>query len=388
MSAFLAIFSFRAYTDRERAVTNLAPFVASQHLTEGLLSGRIEPLQHALDEPFRALCEDVLNAGRAALIARGAHSSLAGAPRLYPPSLPFDARWTQIVAASSTQSRDAIALPADCGMNYLVPLGGEKNPLGALLLGPRRDGGLYTLEEIEVARSAGEHLLDSQAGATLAARLVELQRQKLAQVQVLDRYARRVLHDDILPLLHGALLSLSAQKDSGEAIASLTSAHRGISDLLRDAPPSSSPLASRDFWTAIRHEIEVELALCFDEVVFEVSDAARRFTGNLPPLLADTLFFASREVVRNSAKYGRGADSLRQLSLFVTADVAEKFKLELRDDGTGLDTAASTTQSRGGSGSGLALHAAMLAIAGGELQSENAETGGTRVILTLPCREE
>lgn len=388
MSGFLAIFSFRAYTDRERAVTNLAPFVASQHLTEGLLSGRIEPLQRALDEPFRALCEDVLNAGRAVLIARGAHSSLAGAPRLYPPSLPFDAKWTQIVANTSTLTRDAIALPADCGMNYLVPLGAEKNPLGALLLGPRRDGGLYTLEEIEVARSAGEHLLDSQAGATLAARLVELQRQKLAQVQVLDRHARRVLHDDILPLLHGALLSLSAQNDSGEAIASLTSAHRGISDLLRDAPPSSSPLASRDFWTALRHEIEVELALCFDAVVFEVSPAARRFTTNLPPLLADTLFFASREVVRNAAKYGRGDDSLRQLSLFITADVTDKFQLELRDDGTGLGAAAPPTTSSGGSGSGLALHAAMLAIAGGELQSENVESGGTRVTLTLPCREE
>jgi len=37
-----------------------------------------------------------------------------------------------------------------------------------------------------------------------------------------------------------------------------------------------------------------------------------------------------------------------------------------------------------GSGSGLALHAAMLAIAGGFLRVENAANGGTRVILGLP----
>jgi signal transduction histidine kinase len=386
MSAFLAIFSFRAYTDRERAVTNLAPFVASQHLTEGLLSGATVPLQKALDEPFRALCEDVLNAGRAVLIARGPHSSLAGAPRLYPPSMPFSVAWGKIVADADPASREVAALPDDCDMNYLVPLGEARNPLGALLLGPRRDGALYTLEEIEVARAAGEHLLDSQAGATLAVRLVDLQRQKLAQVQVLDRHARRVLHDDILPLVHGALLELSAKPGVESSIAALTQAHRGISDLLREAPPSSSPLARRDFWTALTHEIEEELAGCFDEVVYDVSDAARDFTLQLPPLLADTLFFAARETARNAAKYGRGGDHRRELKLFVVSDARDKFQLELRDDGVGKDLSSGSSREKteGGSGSGLALHAAMLAIAGGGLRLESAEAGGARVIMELP----
>ncbi|RYG68122.1 hypothetical protein EON80_12290, partial [bacterium] len=369
MSIFLAIFSYRAYADRERAVTNLAPFVASQHLTEGLLSGATRPLQRALDEPFRALCEDVLNAGRAVLIARGPHSSLAGAPRLYPPSLPFNPIWGKIVAEADPIVREVTPLPDDCDMNYLVPLGESQNPLGALLLGPRRDGALYTLEEIEVARAAGEHLLDSQAGATLAVRLVDLQRQKLAQVQVLDRHARRVLHDDILPLVHGALLELSATPGAESIIDSLSQAHRGISDLLRETPPSTSPLASRDFWTALTHEIEEELAGAFDEVVYEVSDEARQFTVNLPPLVADTLYFAAREATRNAAKYGRGGDRLRRLNFTVNADVVRKFRLELLDDGVGLGEQNDETakKSEGGSGSGLALHAAMLAIAGGGL---------------------
>jgi len=287
------------------------------------------------------------------------------------------------VGEADPQSREVIALPAGLDMNYLVPLGEPRNPLGALLLGPRRDGALYTLEEIEVARAAGEHLLDSQAGATLAVRLVDLQRQKLAQVQVLDRHARRVLHDDILPLVHGALLELSAKSGAETTIASLTQAHRGISDLLREAPPSSSPLASRDFWTAITHEIEEELSGCFDEVTYDISDAARALTLRLPPLLADTLYFAAREAARNAAKYGRGADTTRRLSFFVSADVTDKFQLELRDDGAGIS--GIPRESEGGSGSGLSLHAAMLAIAGGTLTLENAPDSGARVVMTLPA---
>ncbi|MBW3636603.1 MAG: hypothetical protein KY445_09085, partial [Armatimonadetes bacterium] len=382
MSAFLAIFSFRAYADRERAVTNLAPFVASQHLTQGLLSGRTEALQRALDEPFRALCEDVLNAQRAVLIARGAHSSLAGAPRTYPPDLPFEPQWSQIVAQSKPLSRDVVALGDGCDMDYLVPLGEAENPLGALLLGPRRDGELYTLEEIDIARAAGEHLLDSQAGATLAARLVDVQRQKLVEVQVLDRHARRTLHDDILPLLHSALLSLSAPNGAGAATANLTAAHKAISNLLREAPPSSSPLSRREFWTALKHETEVEGAGNFDGVTWEIAPEAGHFTRQMPPLLADTLFFAAREAVRNAAKYGRGGDKARALSLHVRARCDDDFQLEICDDGAGLG--APSTADGAGSGSGLALHGTLIAIAGGQLTLENGAQGGTRVLLALP----
>ncbi len=468
MTAFLAIFSARATRDHERAVQSIAPFVASQHLTSGLLSGDAAPLQRALDEPFRALCEDVLGASRAVLIARGAHATLCGAPRIYPPSLPFRAEWTSLVAALHSPSREAIALPLDCGMNYLVPLGsapgeafgkahgktpgetsdmahnktngdmahskksgasgnaigkasgedsGENEaPLGALLLGPKRDGGLYTAEEIEVARATGQHLLDSQAGAALAARLVELQRHKLAQVQTLDRRARRALHDDILPLLHGALLELSAQTapnatapnanapnatapnatapnataPTANAMALLTEAHKAISDLLREAPAPDSPLARRDFFAVLKLEIEGELSGHFALVEWQIGPRAGEFTSQLPALLADTLFFAAREAVRNAAKYGRGGDSNRALNLQICAQIEGDFRLEIRDDGVGIAGAAPTKDASpdalqsGGSGSGLSLHAAMLAIAGGSLRVDDAPGGGALVALNLP----
>ena len=372
LGVILAIFSHRAYADRARATSNLAPFVASGHLLQGLLEGDEARLRAAIDEPFRALCEDVLNAGRAMLVARGDIAPLFGAPRFYPPAMPGHAHWLEL-AARHSDSSEVQSLPAGCGMDYIVPLG-QGGRTGALLLGPRRDGGLYTLEEIEIARAAGEHLLDSGAGATLAARLVALQRQKVAHVVTLDRGARRSLHDDILPLLHAALLF------PDEAADRITAAHRGISDLLRELP-APLPLEKRAFFEALQHEVAQELAGQFDGVNWRIAPAARAASDALPPFLASTLYFAAREAIRNAARHGRGDDTARPLNLEIGADCPNGLRIWIGDNGVG---ATPTAHEKGGSGSGLSLHAALLAVAGGTLSIEHPSMGGTRVEMALP----
>ena len=367
LGIFLAVFSHRAYSDHERGVNRLAPFVASGHLLDGLVRGDEAKLRGAVDEPFRALCEDVLNAGRAALVPRAEIAPLFGEPRVYPSSMPFQSAWRELAAQAQGE---VCSLAPESGMDYLVPLG-RNVPLGALLLGPRRDGGLYTLEEIEIARAAGEHLLDSQAGATLAARLVILQREKVAEVATLDRHARRVLHDDILPLLHAALLNPS---DAG---AQIMGAHKGISNLLRELPVPS-PLENKSFFEALRYEVDEELRGSFDCVTWFVDEAAERFVDEAPGFLAATLFFAAREAVRNAARHGRGKDATRRLNLEIRASVGEMWNLLLIDDGAGRQS----TGEAGGSGGGLALHAALLAVAGGQLSLDSGD--GTRVELRLP----
>ena len=375
LGVILAIFSHRAYTDKARATANLAPFVASSHLLGGLLAGDETQLRAAVDEPFRALCEDVLNAGRAMLVARGDIAPLFGAPRFYPAAMPAVAGWSEL-AARHQDSSEVQSLPEGCGMDYLVPLG-ESGAIGALLLGPRRDGGLYTLEEIEIARAAGEHLLDSGAGATLAARLVALQRQKVAQVVTLDRGARRSLHDDILPLLHAALLFPE------EAAEKITAAHKGISDLLRELP-APLPLEKRAFFEALQHEVATELSGQFDEVTWQIAPAAEIASNELPPFLASTLYFAAREAIRNAARHGRGADVSRDLHLEVGADCANGLQIWIADNGVGA--AQISADDKGGSGSGLSLHAALLAVAGGTLSIDHPVQGGTRVEMSLPLR--
>ena len=135
LGIILALFRI-APTPTGRARRRIWPFVASGHLLQGLLQGDEARLQSAIDEPFRALCEDVLNAGRAMLVARGDIAPLFGAPRFYPAAMPAVALWAEL-AARHSHSSEVQSLPEGCGMDYLVPLGQSGN-IGALLLGPRR----------------------------------------------------------------------------------------------------------------------------------------------------------------------------------------------------------------------------------------------------------
>src|SRR5439155_9556061 len=97
MTTFYALFGWRSYTERQRYMEHLTPFVTSQRLHEHLLV----PAASALPDvdaktPFRALCNDVLGASRAYLAALGPMSPLVGPPLAYPdgtevPPLPVTA---------------------------------------------------------------------------------------------------------------------------------------------------------------------------------------------------------------------------------------------------------------------------------------------------------
>src|SRR5262249_10871208 len=177
-----------------------------------------------------------------------------GPPLAYPaataPPLPG---LGEIVAQCGSPQTMCVAVdPARCGgAQWAVPLWSERGLIGVLLLGAKRDGGLYTQEEIEIARASGERLIDTQASAEMAGRLMALQRQRLAESQVLDRRARRVLHDEVLPRLHAAMLKLSVQgqdqapQPAAEGLALLADVHRQISDLLHELPPAAAPAVAR-----------------------------------------------------------------------------------------------------------------------------------------------
>lgn len=370
LGSFLAVFSWRSFRDRENELARLHSFVSSGHLLQGLLAGDESAAARAVDEPLRVLCEQLLGAGRAALVAGPKLAPLFGPPRAFPHHLPPQNDWTTL----ARETEIVRALPDEASMDYAVPLG-ENGRLGALLLGPRRDGSLYTLEEIELARATGEHLLDSGAAATLAARLGALQRQKIAEIATLDRAARRRLHDEILPLLHGALLDWKA--DEGAARGSIVAAHREISNLLREMP-GASPLSQKSVLEALKSEIEGEMSGKFDAVRWKIAPSADIEAGQLPEMAAQTLFFAARESLRNAARHGRGNDATRVLQLEISASCDARFWLEISDNGVGSN--AVLRSQTGGSGSGLGLHAALLAVVGGSLEIESDEKG-TRVRL-------
>ena len=167
--------------------------------------------------------------------------------------------------------------------------------------------------------------------------------------------------------------------------------HQQIANLLRQLPPSAeSELARLGLAGALRHVVEGELDGSFDSVRWDVADDASRAARSLPAINSEVLFFAAREAIRNAARYGRGDTPSRPLHLTVTmrceaASAGDSLVLMIDDDGVGLDHELAPA---GGSGQGLALHGAMMALLGGTLAAEQRPDGGVRVALALPVTVE
>ncbi len=387
MILFYALLSWRSYTWRERYIRHLRPFVASQHLYEHLLAPSTPAMPSTVNvlTPFQALCREVLGAQLAHLTALGPL-----APLVRPLSYPEDAPPPSLSPAqlgATFHSPKTMCVPIDSdqtsGAQWAVPLWSERGLIGVFLLGPKQDGGLYTQEEIEIARASGERLIDTRASAEIARRLMTLQRQRLAESQILDQQTRRTLHDDVLPDLHAALLGLSSESTNGptaDAIALLTEVHRQISDLLRQMPKTTAPTLARvGLIGALEQVIADELAGMFDAVSWQVEPAAKAAVRTLPPLIMEVLFYAVREAVRNAAHHGRDDDLEQPLHLSVGLTCREGLVITIEDDGVGIETTKVS-----GRGHGLALHSTMLAIVGGLLDVESVPGTYTRVAITLP----
>ncbi|MBN1890749.1 MAG: hypothetical protein JW850_22330 [Thermoflexales bacterium] len=392
LAAFYALLTWRSFGERERTIEHLRPFVASQRLYDHLVQPASAPIQAVQAQdvatPFHALCRDVLGARVAYLVPLGALAPLVSTPTAYPAgqtsSLPD---MGQLAAELGSPRTMCAALNPDDynGALWAVPLWSERGLIGALLLGPKQDGGLYTQEEIEIARASGERLIDMQASAEMASRLMALQRQRLAESQVIDQRTRRALHDDVLPRLHTALLALSSSVASPDetasgAIGSLAQLHRQISDLLRDIPAPVAPQISRlGLIGALQRAIDDELAGAFDDVTWQIEAEAEQRAQALSPLAAEVIFCAAREAMRNAARHGRGARSDSPLHLWASASWRDGVEIVIEDDGVGL----AESPSERGNGQGLALHSTMMAVIGGSLAIESSNTR-TRVRLTIP----
>ena len=365
----------------------LRPFVAGEHVFDVLLNPEGKPGDRG-NAAFAAICRDVLGARSACLLPMGGLASLIEGPLTFPEGLQPPAGVGEMLGSSSSPDVTGLPLdPARCGgAVWAVPLWGARGQIGVLSLGEKEDGGLYSEEEMEIARASGERLLDAIAGANLARRLMWLQRQRLIEAQVLDQQSRRSLHDDVLPTLHGAILTLSGRPgDEGstrEAVAQLAEVHKRISALIRDMPSgTASRVNDLGLMEALRHMAKSEFSSYFDDITWRVHPEAEERCRAIPAWKADVLFYAAKEAVRNSARHGRAEDSRRALHLQIRAGWRDGLELVIEDDGSG--SAIRSKPGRQG-GQGLALHSTMLAVIGGSLAVEMKPGAGTSVTLSLP----
>ena len=386
MTLALALLSWSSYAERERFIENLRPFLISPNLYDQLLSPAAAT-DVDIATPFATLCAGVLGAQRAYLAALGPLAPLVGPPLAYPAgaktSLPSLAE-----LAGRFRSPESMTVPIDParygGALWAVPLWSQRGLSGVLLLGRKWDGGLYTQEEMEIARISCERLIDTQASAELGRRLMELQRERLVQSQMVDLRARRVLHDEVLPNLQAALISLGGQEPAGgEVVALLSDSHRRIADLLSEIPTvTTAEIARLGFVRTLRQALEGEFGEAFDEVSWRIEAEAEEQATRLPAVTAETLFYAVREAVRNAARHGRRHDPERgqaePFCLQVVLECSEGLEVTVEDNGIGLGPAGS------GSGQGLALYSTMMAVVGGTLSLDSAPGLYTRVRFTLP----
>ena len=403
MTVFFALLSWRAYAEQDRLIASLRPFIASPRLYERLTSpAEISDVEAGnpwtsvdLLVPFRALCADVLGAQSGTLLALGALAPFSGKPMVYPDALGTGQPLQDAELVERFTSPQSPALHLDGtrygGAIWAVPLWGERGLTGLFLLGPKQDGGLYSQEEIEIARLAGERLIDAQASSEMAGRLMRLQRQRLAQSQVIDQQTRRILHDEVLPQLHTAMLALTdpelvEQVSVQETLGQLTELHRNLSNLLR-AIPSGHPriLSSLGLEGAIRSELETELADAFDTVSLEFQPSALEAAQRLPKFMQEVLYYAAREALRNAANHARVSSQTRALNVCVRLRLDNGLELEVEDNGGGIRTSDERDSGADrGSEQGLALHSTMMAVIGGALALESEPGKYTRIRLWLP----
>lgn len=382
---FSALISRRSYIEREQIMRSLRPFVTGQKLYENLLTQTAIDAYGDAQKTFSALCENVLNAQEAYLLAVGPLASLVNRPLTHPagqnpPPL------HDLVEQLEEERRAFIPLqlPTYPSLIWAIPLRSERGIIGVLFIGAKFLNGLYTTEEMEIARAGAERLLDIQASMEIAQRLMALQRQKLIQSQLLDQQTRRVLHDEVLPQIHTAMLTLGGSAGEPETVQLLMQAHKQISDLLRAMPQTAVHEVERlGVVGALKKAVGQEMLNVFSEVKWHIPEIIEPISQKLPPITAEILFYAAREAVRNSAKHSRGGQNNRPVTLTISAACPNQtFQLMVEDNGVGLNGQKSSKTS--GTSQGLALHSTMLAVVGGEMAMESQPNEFTRVTLTVP----
>ncbi len=384
MSLLYVLFNQRSYLERERYIQQLRPFVSSQRLYDQLIAGSV-PAEIDISRPFQMLCSGVLDTQLAYLIASGPLAPLVN-PISYPmPSTPPPIN--ELAAqCTSPQTMCVLIDPARYGgALWAIPLWSERGLIGVLLLGEKRAGGLYAQEEIEIARASGERLIDTQASAEMARRLMALQRERLAENQVIDRRTRRALHDEVLPRLHTAMLSLADDNSTGSAVVVLADIHKQIANLLHDMPARIvSDVVILGLIPALRKVVDDDLGSAFDDVTYHIEPDAEAETQLIPALTAEVIYYAARESIRNAARYGRGDDPARTLTLRIDVLCCETVEIRIEDNGIGLESPKPSERLPNHSGHGLALHSTMMAVVGGALTVESVPSRSTRVSLRLP----
>ncbi|MBV9229426.1 MAG: hypothetical protein JOZ18_08940 [Chloroflexi bacterium] len=422
-----ALFTWSSYTAHDRYITLLRPFLRSTNLRHWL-NADLQKTEQSMEDLFFHLCKDVLEVRCARLIvlagsvkrsfnyrwpvmdkqdeAEERQKNVAFEAAVVREKLPVTTHLSG-VRMSSVKTTNIGAyrvrmtvqgLPIIC---WVLPIYDELGLVAKLYLGPRQDGAGFTDEDMDLAHACGQRILDTLRDHEAMLTVAGLLRRRIVDVKLLGAQQRRVLHDEILPQMHLALLRLETLRPlvSGEherssnagsdqalneVITSISDAHRRLAAMMRATTTSAPHRLERDgMMHAIHTMIQQDFQQAFDEVEWLVSEeTVSRIDEVVPPAIAELIFAAVQEALRNAARHARGADVHRRLRLSVQASCSPHLEIIVADDGVGVLSSSSSTT---GTGGGLLTHSALLAIAGGSLTVKSAANEGVTVRIFLPA---
>jgi two-component sensor histidine kinase len=408
-----AVVTWQSFAAHDRLLDQMRPFIAS--LTTGQanwLATDPREIERNVEALFTSLCRDVLGAarGRLSLTAGRLHRTFSYEAPVGEVSYPFDRQ------------------------EWALPVSDERGVVARLVLGPRVDGAGYTSADLEIARACGQRILDAVGEFVAAQAIASLARRRGLEAELSAALPRRVLHDEVLPRLHLAMLRLEALRArlpagrvaeparastsstlaeraepadaptdaSGEleaVVKELGLAHHDLAALMRAAPIANKRRLEHGLVSALRSALDGEFRGTFDELTLDAPDEARVAADALPPIVADLLLGAVQEALRNAGRHGRGDDLHRRLAVRIAlADDERAVTVTVRDDGVGLqservragqaDTEVTSfvvqPVDSGGTRSGLLTHGALIALIGGTLTVHSTPAQGTTVTIRVP----
>jgi two-component sensor histidine kinase len=480
-----ALFTWSSYTAHDHYIALLGPFVRSTSLRHWL-STDLQKTEQELEKLFFHLCQDVLAVECARLViiagsvrrsfsyrwpdsawivgkvgperietrfakpnqlANDSNTSIASQSGLPAPQagLQQGVRSTERPAPIARppqehQARDVNAHRVSMTLHgqpmicWVFPIYDERGLVATLYLGPRQDGGAFTDEDMDLAHACGQRILDTLGDHEAMQAVAGLLRRRIVDVKLLGAQQRRVLHDEILPQMHLALLRLetlrstlhgtrvgpeeladqsavgminrplsdsrqqSSDEDSqkaeqalDEAVEMITGAHRRLAAMMRATAPGAPHRLERDgLMHAIHTMLEQDFQNAFDEVEWYVTDETA-IDEVTPPAIAEIIFAAVQEALRNAARHARGPDVHRRLRLVLKASYSHIDQVDhgrphieviVADDGIGI--ASTNAGETTGTGGGLLTHSALLAIAGGSLTIKSTPDHGVTVRILFP----
>ncbi|WP_462329740.1 PAS domain-containing protein, partial [Thiohalocapsa halophila] len=216
----------------------------------------------------------------------------------------------------------------------------------------------------------------------------------LAEQRERERLAK-VLHDHLQQLLVGASMGVErlarrlqkvaldgvSARDDREVDAALVA----LKDLLRQALESARTLVA-DLGPPILHEVGLDAALEWlartmqDNHGLRVSLALDADIPTQPEDVRSVLFECVREALFNVVKHA----GCRGAQVCVHRDGDGRFCIEVRDAGSGFDTARLTAADSDGTGFGILSMRERLRCLGGRCEIESSPGAGTQVVLRAP----